>query len=126
MYLLISTHIYASNVINVQSRPAAIAVIVRKQLDDARYCVAAGFMAVFPYAFRASLVMNPYEITQTTVEWEAFRDVLSDYYLEHIKMDAGVKLQTLSVFTDCSCEALLNLNTDVFTDSAHLPKSRLT
>lgn len=121
---ILSIYAVFSYLIFVQSRPAAIAVIVRKQLDDARFCVADGFMAIFPYAFRAAQIMNPYELTQTTVEWESFRTVLTDYYIEHVKDDTGVKLQTLSVFTDCSCEALLNLNTEVYIDASHLPKFR--
>ncbi len=102
-------------------RPGGVAVMIRRELDDARFCVAKGFMTVFPYSFEAAEILNPYELTKTTVEWEAFRIVLYEFYKEHVDVIRSPESQTASVFRDCSADALLNLNADTPTEFPRAP-----
>ena len=57
-----------------------VALVLRRQLDDARYCVADAFMTLFPAYFPRNVVSNIYEKTNTTVIWSVFLDKLDSHY----------------------------------------------
>ncbi|KLO13757.1 hypothetical protein SCHPADRAFT_997080 [Schizopora paradoxa] len=80
-------------------RPATDAVLARRVMRDARYNVAASFMLVFPKVFSEEL-LNEYDQSGTTVEWENFQSKLTSFHRAHFSSEHD-HIQTHSVFEGC-------------------------
>lgn len=117
------------------ARPG-VALIIRKQMDDARFSVADGFMVVFPMFFTRAKTLNWYDRTNTSVNWKAFTDTLCDVYMDHHSMPnintPRVPLtQSESIFSSASQEVLsirLSEEAEAFdsTDSPLMAKGSLS
>lgn len=66
-------------------------------------------MKVFPVGFKAEDVMNEFDSTAETLEWDKFMDKVNAHYWLHVSPDSGEKglYQLRSVFGICNRAALL-------------------
>ncbi len=63
-----------------------MAIIVRRELDDARFCIVNGFMLIYSLFFKAYDVLNKYDTQGNTTEWRFFRYALERFFQKHIEM----------------------------------------
>ncbi len=77
---------------------------IRKQLDDSRFCLADGFMKLFPSKFTYKDIMNKFDCTADTLEWDKFMNKVDVLYWLHVAPDSGDKelYQIRSAFDLCS------------------------
>ncbi len=64
-------------------------------------------MTVFPVDFSASNVMNSYDRSRETVEWNKFKGVVLKHFKTHTNLRMSVRTRKDSLFRDCDCDRLL-------------------
>ncbi len=109
----------------LQYRPAAVAVATRRQLDNTRYSVAAGFMLLFLDRFRAVEVLNSYDQSRSSADWQGFKRALEDFYgifhpLSNVVggTNDGIQMrQALSIFSCCFESRLLTIGSQEKVDA---------
>lgn len=74
-------------------------------MRDARYHVAASFMLVLPKVFSEEL-LNEYDASGSTVEWEDFLSKLTSFYQAHMSPEHD-DIQTHSIFEGCDASQLV-------------------
>lgn len=80
--------------------------MARRQMDDARFNVAAGFMMLFPDTFKDSLLAH-YDRSKTTIVWKEFYSALGLFYRDHYNFSRKGATQRNSVFFYCHRAKLL-------------------
>ncbi len=90
-----------------------MALKLRRCVDDARFSIVDGFMTVFPEKFKAETVLNEYDPSHTTVEWNKFVNLLSSLLRSHGHFRSGknpIIVQEASAFKACDGESLLSIH----------------
>ncbi len=64
-------------------------------------------MTVFPVDFSTSNVMNSYDRSRETVEWNKFKGVVLKHFKTHTNLRMSVRTRKDSLFRDCDRDRLL-------------------
>ncbi len=81
----------------------------RRQLDNTHFCLADGFMTIFPCPFACRLVLSWLDRSKKTMDWWKFKEQLWIHLEGHLSLDKSDNLhyQHKSLFSDCSWDVLL-------------------
>lgn len=86
---------FCPSLTSAQIRPSNVAAVIRRELDNARYCFARALMIVFPKHFLEKQIINPLDPRGSIVVWYKFKEALELHYGKHFEDG----LQKLSVFS---------------------------
>ncbi|KLO04589.1 hypothetical protein SCHPADRAFT_896922 [Schizopora paradoxa] len=94
-------------------RPSAIALKVRRQLDDARALVGLALSILFPRHFPRSVIVDDDDTSRRSVDWFNFREILKKFYRAHLYIDSdNVSHQYRSVFSAVSRDDIVRVEGD--------------
>lgn len=97
-------------------------MVLRRHLDNGRFSVASGFMAIFPDFFVVDHLLSQYDITKSTVDWSRFQLALHEHFRRHFRnKDPNNGLQKYSVFHRCSRSLLLHVGSSLPSDTVEQP-----